>query len=481
MSADVPVVAKPGPAVGELPSIGTAGSCPAEQVLDLLGTGPAGLTSAEVSERSARFGPNAVRSHHTSALAVLARQVSSPLLWLLVAAAAVSAFVGEGTDAVIIGLILVASVGLGFANEYRAERAAEAMHDEIRHLVTVVRDGAPTSVEVTHLVPGDIVRLGVGSIVPADVRLLTASNLECDESILTGESVPAVKSPAPVPADAELADLSSCLFMGTVVHEGSADAVVVATGRLTQFGRIAVGLGERHPQTEFQRGLTRFSGLLAKVAGVLSATIFVVNVLIGRPVIEAVLFSLAVAVGITPQLLPAVVSTSLATGSRRLAQKKVLVKRLVCIEDLGDIDVLFTDKTGTLTDGHISFERAMDAAGVDDRDVFTLGLVCNEASLSGHTAVGGNPLDLALWESPRRHRARSPTSAGSASPRSTTIDAASRCWSTGATSGSSSPRVPLSRCSSGAPTFPTRPVGCSSTSSRPATGWWPSPPGPPPS
>ena len=210
---------------------------------------------------------------------------------------------------------------------------------------------------MTHLVPGDIVHLGVGSIVPADVRLLAASNLECDESILTGESVPAEKSPDPVASGAPLAELSSCLFMGTVVHEGAADAVVVATGAATQFGRIAVGLGEHHPQTEFQLGLTRFSGLLAKVGGVLSVTIFVINVALGRPVIDAVLFSLAVAVGITPQLLPAVVSTSLAIGSRRLAEKKVLVKRLVCIEDLGDIDVLFTDKTGTLTDGHISFER----------------------------------------------------------------------------------------------------------------------------
>ena len=132
----------------------------------------------------------------------------------------------------------------------------------------------------------------------------------------------------------------------------------------------------------------------------LSVTIFVVNILLGRSVIEAVLFSLAVAVGITPQLLPAVVSTSLATGSRRLAEKKVLVKRLVCIEDLGDIDVLFTDKTGTLTDGHISFERAIDPAGNDSPEVFRLGLVCNEASLTGGTAVGGNPLDVALWEAP---------------------------------------------------------------------------------
>ncbi len=373
---------------------------PAGQVLEALGSTPSGLGADEVAARATRFGPNAVRTHHASGWAVLARQLGSPLLWLLLAAAAVSAFVGEGLDALIIGVILTASVGLGFANEFRAERAAEAMHSEIRHLVTARRDGAPTRVEVTHLVPGDVVHLDIGSIVPADLRLLAATNLECDESILTGESVPAEKSVAPVADGAALAELTSCLFMGTVVHEGSADAVVVSTGRFTQFGKIAVGLSDRHPQTEFQQGLTRFSGLLAKVGLALSVTIFVVNVALGRPVIDAVLFSLAVAVGITPQLLPAVVSTSLATGSRRLADKKVLVKRLVCIEDLGDIDVLFTDKTGTLTEGHISFERALGPTGGDDPDVLTLGLVCNEASVAGSASVGGNPLDTALWDAP---------------------------------------------------------------------------------
>ena len=359
-----------------------------------------GLTALEVSERADSFGPNAVRSHHASAWSVLSRQLQSPLLWLLLAAALVSAFVGQGIDAVIIGVIVAASVSLGFVNEYRAERAAEAMHSEIRHDVVVTRDDTSVSVEVTHLVPGDIVHVAVGSIIPADLRILTASNLECDESLLTGEAIPAEKSPEAVAPDAVLAELSSCLFMGSVVHEGSADAVVVAIGASTQFGRIAVGLGDEHPQTEFQLGLARFSGLLAKVGGALSAAIFVVNVAIGRPVIDAVLFSLAVAVGITPQLLPAVVSTSLATGSRRLAAKKVLVKRLVCIEDLGDIDVLFTDKTGTLTDGHIGFERSITPTGEDSADVLTLGLVCNEASRSGSTAIGGNALDVALWEAP---------------------------------------------------------------------------------
>jgi Mg2+-importing ATPase len=390
------------PSLGAAPplSIEAAATLAPDEALQAVGSRRSGLTAEEVATRSALLGPNAVRSHHASAWPVLSRQLRSPLLWLLLVAAAVSAVVGEVLDASIIGVIVAASVGLGFTNEFRAERAAEAMHSEIRHQVATTRDGESVGVEVTHLVPGDVVRLGVGSIVPADVRILSASNLECDESILTGESVPAEKSADPVASGTPLAELSSCLFMGTVVHEGAADAVVVAIGSATQFGRIAVGLGERHPQTEFQLGLTRFSGLLAKVGGALSATIFVINIALGRPVIDAILFSLSVAVGITPQLLPAVVSTSLATGSRRLAEKMVLVKRLVCIEDLGDIDVLFTDKTGTLTDGRITFERAIDPAGNTDAGVFTLGLVCNEATPAGDTAVGGNPLDVALWNAP---------------------------------------------------------------------------------
>ena len=384
-----------------VPSIQALAAMPSQDVLDLLGTRASGLGAAEAEARLASYGPNAVRTHHASAVSVLLRQLRSALLLLLIAAAAVSAFVGEGTDAMIIGVIIAASVGLGFVNEYRAERAAEALHSSIRHLVTVFRGDEPTSHEVTHLVPGDVVHLDVGSIVPADLRILAASGLDCDESILTGESVPAVKSPDPVPAGATLAELSSCLFMGTVVSQGSCDAVVVATGSRTQFGVIAMGLGERQPQTEFQLGLSRFSLLLARVGGALSLVIFAVNIILGRPFIDSVLFSLAVAVGITPQLLPAVVSTSLATGSRRLAHKKVLVKRLVCIEDLGDIDVLFTDKTGTLTDGHVGFERAVDPTGSDDDDVLLLGLVCNEAITSNGKPVGGNPLDIALWEDPR--------------------------------------------------------------------------------
>jgi Mg2+-importing ATPase len=329
-------------------SAAEAASLDVGAVLERLSSTPEGLTSAEAARRLAATGPNAVRTHHARPLAVLARQFRSALLLLLLITAVASALLGERTGAAIIGAILAISVGLGFLNEYRAERAVEALHEEIRHHAPVRRDGAWTDVDVTELVPGDVVRLELGMVVPADLRILEASNLECDEAVLTGEAEPVEKSPAPVAPGLAIADLSSCAFMGTIVREGSGQGVVVATGAYTAFGTIALGLGERHPETAFQIGLRRFSALLAKVAAVLTGSIFVVNLLLRRPVIDALLFSLAIAAGITPQLLPAVVTTSLATGSRRLARSKVLVNRLVGIEDLGNVEVLFTDKTGTL-------------------------------------------------------------------------------------------------------------------------------------
>jgi len=307
-------------------------------------------------------------------------------------------FFGQRTDAVIIGAILTASVGLAFVNEYRAERAAQALHDQVSHRATVLRDGVPAATNVVDLVPGDVVELRLGQVVPADVRLLSVVSLECDESVATGESVPVAKIVDPVAVGAALGELSDCALMGTVVSSGTGRGVVVATGGRTVFGRIALGLGERHPETEFQVGLRRFSLLLVRVAAVLTTAIFVVNLVLDRPFIDAVLFSLAIAVGITPQLLPAVVSVSLAAGARQLARQKVLVKRLVCIEDLGDIEVLFTDKTGTLTEGRLVFDRAVDPTGAEALDTAVLGLVCTETDLQEAHAEAGNPLDLALWE-----------------------------------------------------------------------------------
>ena len=310
-----------------------------------------------------------------------------------------SYFLGDSKQAIIIGIILAASIGLGFVNEYRAERASAALHSGVHHTAVVCRDGHFTKVDVSALVPGDVIRLALGEAVPADVRLIEVNGLECNESILSGESAASEKSVPPVNADAGLADSTDLAFMGTIVSAGEGLGAVYATGVNTEFGRIAAGLGERQPETEFQAGLRRFSYLLLWVALALTVLILVTNLLLRRPVIDSVLFALAIAVGITPQLLPAVVSTSLATGSRRLARLKVLVKRLVCIEDLGDIDILITDKTGTLTEGRISLVDTVDPAGTHDDAVLRAGLLATDVDAASG-GVSANAMDTALWESP---------------------------------------------------------------------------------
>ncbi len=338
---------------------------------------------------------------------------------------------------------------------------------------------------MTALVPGDVVQLGLGAIIPADLRLLTAKDLHCDESILTGESLPVGKDPAPVADGAALGDLTSCLFMGTVIQSGNCTGVVVATGGRAEFGRIALGLGERQPQTEFQLGLKRFSFLLLQVAVGLTSLIFIANLLLHRPVLESLLFSLAIAVGITPQLLPAVVSTSLATGTRQLAKRKVLVKRLVCIEDLGDMDILVTDKTGTLTEGRIGFTAALPVTGaLSPGELLTLGLLATEADYTEakRSVLGQNPLDAALWESPeaaafepvalpatRRDRLRPSAPADErAGPRR-------RRPRPDHHQGLAGGRPGTVRRHAGARCRP-----CWTSNSTPVPAWWPSPPGPPP-
>ncbi|HEY7051947.1 MAG TPA: magnesium-translocating P-type ATPase [Mycobacterium sp.] len=356
-----------------------------------------GLSSAEASARLQRLGPNSVRTHRVSAAAVLGRQLRNAVLILLAATAVSSFFLGDSTQAVIITVILLASVGLGFVNEYRAERASAALHSQVRHTAIARRDGQFTKVDVNQIVPGDVVRLTLGEAVPADIRLIAVNGLECNEGILTGESTASEKSAEPVGDDAALADWTDIAFMGTIVSAGDGVGVVYATGVNTQFGHIAAGLGERQPETEFQAGLRRFSYLLLQVAMVLTVLIVVTNLFLRRPVIDSILFALAIAVGVTPQLLPAVVSTSLASGSNRLARLRVLVKRLVCIEDLGDIDVLVTDKTGTLTEGRIRLLEAIDPAGHPDEAVLRGGLLATD--IEAGTRGASNEMDAALWES----------------------------------------------------------------------------------
>jgi Mg2+-importing ATPase len=371
----------------------------ADEVLSRLASSSTGLSADEAARRLAELGPNALRTHQVRAWAVLARQIRNPILILLLAAALISGLTGGGTNAAIIAVIVALSVGLGFFNEYRAQVAMASLRSKIRHDAEVLRDGVLVQIPVTELVVGDLVSLQVGALVPADLRMLEVEELECDEAVLTGESIPVAKSPDPGAGRSDL-DQPGCAFMGTIIHQGSGRGVVVRTGIDTAFGQIAEGLGEKRGQTAFEVGLSRFSRFLFGVAAVLTVLIFVINVVLQRPLIEALLFSLAIAVGIAPEMMPAVVTVSLSAGSRALAAKKVLVKHLVAIEDLGNIQILFTDKTGTLTEGTITFERSLDPEGEDAERPLLLGLLCNEATRSAEGPVGGNALDRALWSAP---------------------------------------------------------------------------------
>ena len=370
-----------------------------------LGTANSGLTSQEAAQRLTRDGANAVPAHRASAAHVLWGQVKSPLLMLLAVAAILSMATGDVADATIILVILGVSIGMGFWNEYKAQRTADSLQDRITHNTVVVRDGVQKEVDVSHVVRGDIVRISLGHVVPADLRLIQATNLSCDESAITGESVPASKDTAAVSGEPGLGDLPCCALMGTVVQSGSGTGIVVATGKDAVFGRIAASLNQAPPVTSFQKGLAKFSQFLMWVAVALAVFIFIANTVQHRPLLTALMFALAIAVGITPQLLPAVVNTSLAAGARLLSKQHVLVKRLVCIEDLGNVDVLVTDKTGTLTNGRLTYVEALPAHGYTESEVAQLGLLSCETDFAavGAANVGQDPLDQALADATLGH------------------------------------------------------------------------------
>jgi Mg2+-importing ATPase len=358
-----------------------------------------GLSEAEAARRLAVAGPNVLRRLSATPYAVLARQFRNPLLILLGVAAIASIALGEHSDALIILGIIALSVGLGFFNEYRSERALEDLFARIRHRAVVTREGKVVSVDVTSLVPGDVVLLAAGDLVPADLRLLETNALECDEALLTGESEPVEKTTAPQ-AQPRAGSSPTCAYMGTVVRNGTARGVAVATGVATSFGKIAAHLAERPPVTAFTHGLATFSQLLVRITAVFSTIVFAVNILLGRGLFESLLFALAIAIAITPQLLPAIVTVSLSVGAKRMAQQSVMVKRLLSIEDLGNIEVLYTDKTGTLTEGEIRFSGAFDTKGLLSNDVMRLGLLCNSALVNDGGVIGGGALDAALWADP---------------------------------------------------------------------------------
>jgi Mg2+-importing ATPase len=310
---------------------------------------------------------------------------------LLIAAAVISILLHDSTDAAIILTIVLASGLLGFWQERGAAGAVEKLLSLVEVKAKVLRDGVSVDVPLAQVVPGDLVQLSAGATAPGDCLVLESRDLFADEATLTGETFPAEKSVAVLSADTPLSKRTNFIFLGTHVVSGSATALVTATGKDTEFGKVSERLKLRPPETDFERGVRRFGYLLMEVTLLLVICIFAFNVYLHRPALDSFLFSLALAVGLTPQLLPAIVSINLAAGARRMAQKKVIVKRLSSIENFGSMNVLCTDKTGTLTEGEVTLQSVNDLDGRESQAA----LLCVYLNATFETGFA-SPIDAAI-------------------------------------------------------------------------------------
>lgn len=365
---------------------------PLEAVLAELRSSAEGLSSAEAAARLATYGPNTIeRKSDATALVAFARQFRSPLVLILIFAATVSAFVGDRNGATIIGAIVLASCILSFTQEYGASKAMKALTARISRRVQVRRDGADAAVPADTVVPGDIVKLSAGTLIPADGVLTEGRDFNVSESVLTGETFPVVKAPGRSAPDAVISQRTNAVFAGTSVRSGTACMLVVHTGGRTEFATIAASINRTAPETEFNRGIRRFGYLMTQVMLAIVIVVLIANLLFHRPLIDSLLFSLALAVGLTPELLPAIISVTLARGARTMAAGGVIVRRLDAIENLGSMDLLCTDKTGTLTEGVIQLDACMDPSGEPSPEVHRLAVV-NATFQTGMA----NPLDEAI-------------------------------------------------------------------------------------
>jgi Mg2+-importing ATPase len=365
---------------------------PTEEVVTALQASKDGLAQSVVDARLAAMpAGKAKQSRLSRDAALFIGQFKSPIIMLLMIAAVLSFFLGEKDDCLIIFAIVLISGLLGFFQEQGAENAVEGLLSLIQVKCKVVRDGKEVEVPTHDVVPGDVIVLSAGSTVPADGLIVESKELFVDEAALTGETLPAEKHAGTSEDSCPLSRRMNCVFQGTHVISGYAKVLAVRTGKDTEFGKISSHLSKRAPETEFERGISKFGYFLMEVTFVLVIVIFAVNVFLHRPVLESFMFSLALAIGLTPQLLPAVISVNLATGARRMANAKVIVKRLSAIETFGSMNLLCSDKTGTITEGVLIFEGALDAEGKPSDYVKTLAHV-NASLETGFV----NPMDEAL-------------------------------------------------------------------------------------
>ena len=371
------------------------------ELLVELDSNRSGLSSADAAARLERYGRNVLRTERERGWwRTLLGQFRSPLVLILVSAALISLVVRDWLDAAIILAIVLGSALLGFVQEYRAATAVARLRARVAIQVATLRDGVSVRIPVAEVVPGDVVMLAAGSLVPGDAIVLEAKDCFVTQALLTGESLPVEKHDTPTAAAAALTERSNCLYMGTSVRSGTARALIVRTGRNTAIGDIAHKLAQRPVETDFERGLRQFGYLLTRVAVLMVLAVFTIHVFFDRPTVESLLFAVALAVGLSPELLPAILTVTLAHGARHMATRGVIVRRLNAIESLGSMDVLCADKTGTLTEGVMRLERAIDADGHDSENVL------RAAVLNAHFQTGlANPLDEAILDAGRRYAA----------------------------------------------------------------------------
>jgi P-type Mg2+ transporter len=392
---------RPEPSIRTLPKGGQkpAGEAPAvywsltpEQLLSNLRASREGLQPADAERRLKEYGANTIKAQRqASALRLLLSQFKSPLVLILIFAAIVSGIVGEWLDASIVLAIVLGSTILGFVQEYRASSAVEKLRSQVTIKSNVLRGGQARMLPSEQVVAGDIVLLCAGSLIPADGIVLEANDFFVNQAVLTGETFPVEKKPGIVPPNASLTERINCVFMGTSAPSGTARVLIVETGKATVFGQVAEKLRLRPPETEFERGIRHFGSLLTQVMLVMVVIVLAVNIFLAKPLFDSLLFSLALAVGLTPELLPAIISITLSHGAQQMAKRGVIVRRLTSIENFGSMDVLCTDKTGTLTEGVVSLDGALDAQGQPSDAVLRY------AYLNAHFQTGlNNPLDEAI-------------------------------------------------------------------------------------
>lgn len=347
---------------------------PLATLLQHRATTPKGLTSLDAAHRLQQYGPNSLaRESRFAPLLAFLGFFLNPLVLILLLASAISLALGERTNSAIIITIVLISVVLDYFQEYQARRAAETLRKQVASTAAVIRDGKEQELPVSMLAPGDIIKLNAGDLVPADARLLDAKDLHVRESALTGESLPVEKYAHDLPdGPHNLSDADNSIFFGTSVQNGIGTAVVVLTGKRTAYGAIAEHLTQRAPETEFERGIKHFGALIIRVILLLVLFVFLVNVLFKRAFFDSFLFAVALAVGLTPELLPMIIAVTLAQGAKRMARQKVIVKQLAAIENFGSMEILCSDKTGTLTEGEIILDRHITYCGDDDEQVLQL-------------------------------------------------------------------------------------------------------------